>query len=357
MPVANRSHPLTPSFEILINGSPLPVEISTRITSVVVDQDIRLPGMLHMEMEASNDPEKPTDWIDDTSLFSIGHSFEVKLGYFDDLESLIIGEVTGLEPRFNFNRRPVLTVRGYDRRHRLNRGRKTRTFTQQKDSDIASQIANETGLTPQTTDSSVIHDYVVQANQTDMEFLQERAARIQYEVLVQDKTLLFKPVSNADSEILTLTMENDLLEFYPRLSSMLLVSEVAVRGWNVKEKKEIVSQARGGDENSDMGGQTNAAAVVENAFGAAVYRVRQRPVATQAEADQLVKAGFNRSSLALITAEGACLGRTDLRAGKVVKIDGIGTRFSGQYYIANAVHRYSSQRGYTTHFTAQRNAV
>jgi phage protein D len=357
MPVANRAHPLTPSFEILLNGTALPVEIATRITSVVVDQDIHLPGMFSMEMEASDDPEKPTNWIDDTSLFAIGHSFDIKLGYFDDLESLMIGEITGLEPKFNFNRRPALIVRGYDRRHRLNRGRKTRTFTQQKDSDIASQIASEAGLTAETTDSSVTHDYVLQANQTDMEFLQERARRIQYEVIVQDKTLLFKPVSNAESEALTLTMENDLLEFYPRLSSMLLVSEVGIRSWDIKEKKEIVSQAKGGDQNSSMGGQSNGASLVENAFGSAIRRVRQSPVATQAEADQLVRSSFNRSALALVTGEGACLGRTDLRAGKVVKIDGIGTRFSGQYYIANAVHRYSAQRGYTTHFTVQRNAI
>ena len=357
MPVANRSHPLTPSFEIIVNGTSLPVEIAARITNVVIDQDARLPAMFSMELEASDDPEKPTDWIDDDSLFTLGHSFEIKLGYFDDLESVTVGEITGLEPKFNFNRRPVLIVRGYDRGHRLNRGRKTRTFTQQKDSDIASQIASDAGLNAQATDSSVTHDYVLQANQTDMEFLQERARRIQYEIIVQDKTLIFQPVSNAESAAITLTMENDLLEFYPRLSSMLVRSEIALRGWDVKEKKEIVSQAKGGDENSKMGGQMSGAALVENAFGVAVGHVRLRPVATQAEADQIVKAGFNRSILSLVTGEGVCLGRTDLRAGKVIKIDGIGTRFGGEYYAANVVHRYSAQHGYTTHFTVQRNAI
>ena len=76
---------------------------------------------------------------------------------------------------------------------------------------------------------------------------------------MDDKTLVFRPASNAESEAVTLTLEDDLLEFYPRLSSMLLVSEVAVRGWDMREKKEIVGQARSGDEVSAMGAQTHAA--------------------------------------------------------------------------------------------------
>ena len=357
MPVADRSRPLTPSFQIVINGSTLPVAVESRVTGMIVDQDVRLPDMFSMELAASDDSEQPTAWIDDSSLFAVGNTFDVQLGYFDDMASVLIGEITGLEPRFSFDRQPILTIRGHDRRHRLNRDRKTRTFVQRKDSDIASQIAGEVGLTAETTDSAVSHDYVLQANQTNLEFLQARARRIQYEVIVQDKTLLFRPASNAESEVLTLTLEDDLLEFYPRLSAMLPVSESAVRGWDPKEKKEIVSRARQGDEVSKMGGQTTAAVLVENAFGAAVGQISNYPIATQAEADQIAKGRFNHSALGLITGDGLCQGRTDLRAGKVIKVDGVGTRFSGQYYVVNAVHRFSAQHGYTTHFTVERNAL
>lgn len=357
MPVANPSQPLAPDFEITVNGSSLPVEIEARVTNVTVDSNVGLPTMFTIGLAGSDDPERPTAWIDDPALFAVGHTVEIRLGYVGDLESLIIGEITGLEPEFSFTRRPTLTVRGYDRRHRLQRGRKTRTFVQQKDSDIAAQIASEAGLTAQTTDSSVTHDYVLQANQTDIEFLQERAHRIHYQVLVQDKTLVFRPVSNAESEALVLTLDDDLLEFYPRLSSMCQVSEMVVRGWSPKDKKEIVGKAAQGDEDSLMGGQQSGAALSASAFGAAVGSVSDRPVSTQAEADQIAKAHFNTATLALISGEGACQGRTDLRAGKVIKIDGVGTRFSGQYYIVSTVHHYSSQRGYTTHFAVQRTAT
>jgi phage protein D len=357
MPVANPQGPLGPDFQISINGTPLPVATAVHVTGVTVDDSVELPSLFMLELAGADDQDQPLAWIDDPTLFAIGHEVEIKLGYVDALDTLLKGEITALEPEFAFDRLPSLTVRGYDRRHRLQRGRKTQTFVQQKDSDIAAQIASAAGLTAQTEDSSVVHDYVLQANQTDLEFLQERARRIEYEVVVEDKTLFFRAVANAASEILTLTMADDLLEFYPCLSSAGQVSEVTVRGWSLKDKKVITSQAQAGAEVSTMGGQQSGAALVNSAFGTAVGLVSRRPVLTQAEADQLAKAHFNQLVLELIEGEGVCWGRTDLRAGKVIKITGVGQRFSGQYYVTAVIHRCTPQRGYQTHFTVRRNAA
>src|SRR5512134_2816259 len=188
MPVAKADRPLVPHFAVLINGVPLPVEAVGYVAGVTVDESVELPSMFTLAMTSSDAQHQAVPWIDDAQLFAIGHVVEIKLGYVDDLETLLIGEITALEPEFVFNRLPRLTVRGYDRRHRLQRGRKTRTFVQKTDSDIAIQIAHEVGLTPQAVDSRVIHSYILQANQTDMDFLQERARRIQYEVVVTDRT-------------------------------------------------------------------------------------------------------------------------------------------------------------------------
>ena len=355
MPAVNREDPLVPEVKVNINGSPLSVDAAAHLMAVTVDNDVDLPDMFTLDFVGADDQEQLMPWVDD-DLFAIGNAIEIKLGYAQNLLTVINGEITGLEPAFVFDRLPSLIVRGYDRRHRLQRGRKTRTFVQQKDSDIASQIAGEAGLTGQVTDSQVQHEYVLQANQTDLEFLHERARRIQYEVVAEDKTLFFRPVANADSEMLTLTLDDDLLEFYPRLSSMRQVSEVAVQGWDIKQKKAIVGKAQAGDEVSTMGGQTSGAALTKSAFSAAVGTVSDRPIATQAEADQMAKARFNHAALTLITGQGICLGRTDLQAGTVIKIDQIGKRFSGQYYVTTVSHRYTA-RGYYTHFTVRRNST
>jgi len=343
-----------PAFAITVDSSPLPVAIALQVGRVSVDEDAGLPSMFVIEL-AGGDSSGETVWIDDGT-FTVGAAVEIKLGYGDALQSLIAGEITGVEPSFTRQRRPMLAVRGHDRRHRLLRGRKTRSFVQQKDSDIAATIASEAGLTAQAEDSQVVHDYVLQPNQTNLEFLQERARRIEYEVVVEDKTLHFRPVQNAQGEVLTLTFDDDLLEFYPRLSTMGQLSEIELRGWSPKDKKEIVATAKGGDEVSTMGGSDSGAAIAQSAFGDAGVLLSDLPVLTQAEADQLVRACFNRAVLDLISGEGVCSGRTDLRPGQVVKIDGIGTRFSGQYYVSATSHRYTPRHAYQTHFAVRRNA-
>jgi len=355
MPIPNLSNPVIPEFGILVNGKALPDKTRPFINSILVDESIALPSMFALEIASSYELKTVNELIDDP-LFTVGNVVEIKFGYGNELETLIIGEITGLEPEFIANRLPALIVRGYDRRHRLQRGRKTRTFVQQKDSDIASKIASEAGLSVQAIDSQVVHDYVIQANQTDMEFLQERARRIQYEVVVYDKKLSFRPVQNTESEALTVNMDEHLLEFRPRLSAARQVTEVSVRGWNPKEKKEILSTAQAGSESSKMGGKQSGSTMAEQAFGSVLDAMSAQPLMTQAEADQMAKAALNKKSMSLIEGEGVCLGRTDLRAGKVIKIDGVGKRFGGQYYVTTAIHRYKARGGYRTQFQVRRNA-
>ena len=357
MPTASPTSPLTPDFDVIINGSPLSVEQETHVVSITVEKDTHLLSMFVLEISGSTTRANDLDWIDDEKLFAIGNEVEIKLGYASDIATVFVGEMTGLEPEFAINRPPSLKVRGYDRRHRLSRDRKTRTFTKKKDSDIAAQIASDNQLTPQVKDSQVTHEYVVQTNQTDLDFLQERAQHIQYEVFVENKNLFFQPIDNAASEILTLSFDQDLLEFYPCLTSMFQTDQVNVQGWDIKEKQAVTGQAKTGDEVSKMGGQKSGASLAASAFGSASNHIINHPVMNQAEADQIAKAKLNQTALDLTLGEGTCWGRTDLQIGKVIKIDNIGKRFGGQYYVTSVTHRYKSDRGYYTHFQVRRNAV
>jgi len=354
MAVADLSNPVVPEFDIKIDQRTLDDRARPFIASIVVDDSIAWPSMFAVQFVSSFDLENVHEWIDHSDL-AVGSVGEFKLGYGDDLETLIIGEITGLEPEYVSDRLPSVTVRGYDRRHRLQRGRKTRTFVARKDSDIASAIASEAGLSVEAVDSKVIHDYVIQANQTDLEFLQERAGRIQYEIFVTDKKLHFRPVQNDKSEVMTLTIGEHLLEFFPRLSMVRQIGDVSVRGWSPQEKKTILSTAQVGFETAKMGGKKSGPQI-NDVFGSMTEVLSMQPAMTQAEADQMAKATLDQKALSLIEGEGLCLGRTDLRAGKVIKIAGVGERFSGQYYVTTAIHRYTAQGGYRTQFQVRRNA-
>jgi phage protein D len=355
MPAQGPNVPV-PGFEVLINGSALSAVEGAHVVHVSVEQATELPDIFSLEIVASDELDDQFMWVDDEGLFPVGGSVEVKLGYADQLASLFKGEITGLEPSFAAGRAPTLVVRGYDRRHRLARGRNTRSFVKKKDSDIATQIAGESNLNADVTDSGLIHDYVLQANQTDFEFLLERARRINYEVVVEDKTLSFRPVANDRGAEVSLAADSDLFEFRPRLSAAGQVSEVAVRGWDPKNKKAIVGKSQSGDEVSKMGGKQAGAALSRRAFGGATGALSRTPVASQAEADRMAVASLNGTALELITGEAACDGSTSLRPGKVVEITGAGKRFSGLYYVTAVAHVITGE-GYTTRFSFRRNAL
>ncbi len=343
------------SFELQVNGKLLSSAAAIQLMQICVEADVNLPSMFTLEFAGLDDQASGIVLIDDQQ-FDLGSKVQVKMGYRNHLTVVIEGEITGLEPEFQTHAAPALTVRGYDRRHRLHRGRKTRTFVKLKDSDIAAQLASDVGIATSTVDSKVTHEYLMQANQSDWQFLRSRAARIGYEITMEAQTLHFQPTANAQSPKLTLSVLNDLLEFSPRLSTLGQVTEVALQGWDIKEKKPSVGKAASGQESSKMGAESTGEALSKKAFGAAMRAVTDRPSHSQAESDQAAKAGFNQSILHLITGEGVCYGRPDLRVGIVIKITDIGKRFSGNYYVMTVRHQYNGS-GYYTYFTVRRNAL
>jgi phage protein D len=295
-------------------------------------------------------------WVDDSRLQE-ANSIKIAMGYHNHLETLFSGEITGLEPDFPEKGTPTLTVRAYDRRHRLMRKRKTLSFTNLKDSDIASKLGRESGLKPEVEDSKVVLSYVLQHNQTDLDFLTSRARRIDYEVVVEDRALYFRHRKIEQDAALSLRLNIELVEFHPRLTTMGQVEEFIVHGWNPKDKKEIVARSGAGSEPTKMGGIDSGPTIVQQRFANTGSARVTMPVQSQKEADQMAKQGFSEMALGYIRAEGVCIGDPRLRAGMVVKVEGAGKRFSGLYYLCSTEHRFSMGKGYRTSFSARRNAT
>jgi phage protein D len=337
---------------VRVNGSPLPDAAAHDLLAVDVYEDLDAPGMCTLLLNNWDAIKQKITWSDD-KLFTEGGAVEVEMGYVDNLTKIFDGEITGLELAFETTAPPRLIVRCHDRRHRLLRGHKTRAFVKKKDSQIASQIAGEDGLSGQVEDSKVVLEYVLQHNQTDWEFLSERAARIGYEVVVDAKKLLFRPYQHQQSAVLTLKREEALIEFFPRLVTLHQVDKVEVVGWNTKEKKAVVGAASA--PNGSMG-RSSGAQASKKAFGAASGRGGDQPVLSAEEAKALAQGQLDERALAFITGDGLCQGDTKLRAGKVIEIEGFGKRFSGQYYVASTRHSIRPESGYRTGFTVKRNA-
>jgi phage protein D len=152
-------------------------------------------------------------------------------------ESIFEGEVVEVEPEYA-GASPRLVVRAFDRLHRLARGRQVRRFANVTDGDVVRQIGQQVGLSqvevgPQA--DAQVYEWVFQDNETNLAFLQRRAAALGYVVCVRGKTLYFGP-PQGDRASLELKWGEGLAEFRPRLTTLEQPSEVVVRGWDLEKK-------------------------------------------------------------------------------------------------------------------------
>lgn len=346
--------PLIADYEVKVDRVPLDPETKLDVLGITVLDDIAGPSMFTLSLATWRQATQAYTWVD-SELFAIGAEVEVSLGYVDRLDAVISGEITSLELSVDAEEQPRLLVRGYDRRHRLLRGEHTRTFVQMSDSDIAAQIARDNSLTPEVVDSRVIHEHVWQHAQSDLGFLCARAAAIGYEVMVQDTTLYFRPHQTDTEPVLELAANRDIESFELRMTGQGQVGTQQVSGWDVGAKQAILGKA-GTTQVAAMGG-TLGAEITDRAFGASSATHTDQAIDAQDQADSASLGQFETRALAFILGEGVCFGRTDLQAGSVVSLSGLGDRFSGPYYITQARHRCSSVDGYQTTIRVRRNAA
>lgn len=343
-----------PSFSIDVGGATLPPDARGAITRIEVEQSVDRAGTFAIELDNWDMASQKVKWSDD-ALFEPGGVVTVQMGYVDLVTTVMVGEITGLEVAFPERARALLTVRGLDRLHRFRRGRRTRTYLQVKDSDVARQLAADLGLSADVEDSGEVHPYLLQLNQTDVDFLLARAAASGYELSVDDATLRYRRLQHDRGKTVTLDFLHGLMTFTAYLSTADQVGQVTVRGWDPMAKQTLVGQARAADVRGAMAGREAGPAAADRLFGARTLAVVDQPVATQNEADLLARGILNELALGYVVGEGTAVGDPALRAGAVVEIDGLGQRFSGLYYVTRATHVWDGQ--FVTHLAVRRNAT
>lgn len=338
--------PRVQQIAIKVNGTDVPVKLMDDLFEVEVETTLHLPSMFILRFY-----DDELEWVD-SGPFAVGAPVQIDIQEVltDTMKPVFKGEITAVEPEFTEGYTAMLTVRGYDRGHRLNRGSNTKVFVNVKDSDIVSQIGGAAGLSVQVDQTSQVHDHVFQDNQNDLAFLHFLASRNGYELLVDDKKLHFrKPKSSGEVE---LTWGTTLRSFRPRMSLAKQVNEVIVKGWDPQQKKEIIGKAASSQTAPEINVGGWGGAVAQSKFSAAKrYEVR-RPVASQKEADDLAQAILDQINMEFVQAEGVAFGDPDLAAGKKVMISKVGSRFSGKYTLTAVRHIYTKE-GYDTYFAVE----
>lgn len=331
------------------DGRPVEAEapLMRAVLSMTVENSLHLPDVATLEIY---DPQ--LKWVDSDKL-TPGRAIRITARASEkksEEKPVFEGEIVEIESEFGSSSHQLI-VRAFDRLHRLTRGRHVRSFRNVTDADVVKRLAAEARLETDVTATRRVHRHLFQNNQTNLEFLRERAKALGFLLYVSGKKLCFKPPSDHKEREIELHWGGNLHEFHARMTTIGQVNKVVVRGWDPQSRREITGQSDKGESARKIGEKKQGGAMAKEAFQIqAEHLVANQPVRSQAEADHIAKAVADRQAERFIEADGECRGNPRVVAGATVKLFGLGERFSGSYFVTAATHHYSAERDYNTHF-------
>jgi len=331
------STPSSPPFVITVGSSTFNHNTNNIVRSVVVEDHVDMASFCSLMFDASIDQGQVEA--------KIGDPVDVKLKTEDI--SVFKGEVISIDHSFQQAGTTTKIVRCIDHIHRLGRGRKTRFWNDKKDSDVASEVGAECGLSVECDPTDEQHPYILQRNESNVAFLKRLAARNNFQLRVDQDKLYFK-LAGFNGQAVDLENGEDIVALSMGYNSSNMVQKVVVQGWSVKDKKEIIGQSEASEVTKIGGGALGAdqAAV----FGDSVAYITDVPVSSQEVANKIAKAEMER--LARQYANGKCVvrGENTIRAGSVVNFKGFVKGLNGTFYVISSRHIINPSTGYQTEF-------
>jgi len=385
-----------PDFRISINGSDIPSALRQSITSVRyqdgtqsadrvelgiantdlrwLQQHIKGLGFHPFPSALAFGPSKVS--IGKEGLFDVDNTLGLSLGYAPGpLHDVFKGDVTGVQASFPSGGMPTMTLVAHDYMHRLTEGRYARGFGPLPDAIIAAILSVENLLIPLIDPTLVAASTAVaavnvifkgtglkQRGQSDLELMKEIAALYDADFWVDGDFFYFSRfIPKEYSPRLTLRWGESLLDFSPKVST---VGQVAGAGMKFTLREIPISflvNAFWDFDRETLGLRVvpgEAAGLLKMVVGPTDIKINQ-PIGSPADivnsalkiAHELRTKINNR-----LTATGSAVGDPRIRAGAVIRIEGIGPDFSGDYRVASATHTIDAG-GYRTSFEVRKELI
>lgn len=325
-----------PETDIRLDGRPLPPASLDALVEVRVQQRLSMPALCelhfvlapkHAELQAG---------------FAPGSRLEV--GLAGPRLPIFTGEITAVEYYYGAQDQREVMVRGYDLLHRMRRRQNVRAFSQVALRDIAAQLAREAGISRVVAPSKGgRYPYLIQHQQSDLEFLVELAAgEGQYLSLRSDTLHLLELSGMEDTHAIELSYGNALLEARLEVNADRAVPGVESYAWNAATLDLPRGAAR--SRPSDFRGYAS-----EQMLGSASEVVLlNQAAAGQQRAAELARAELEHRAASWTSLWGRALGSAQLFPGAMVRVGDVHKPLQGSYLITTAIHRFDTASGYVT---------
>jgi uncharacterized protein involved in type VI secretion and phage assembly len=320
------------SASIKVAGQRLDPEDMNHVEKIEVRNYVGLPDMATIRLA---DPEGRH--VADPPFF-IGDEIEIMLG---DLEApnpspVFTGEVVTFEPEFT-TAAATISVRAYDKSHRLHRNRRSATFQDMTLSDVVKKVIGENGLQTGTVDSTTtVHPFLQQSMESDLDFINRLAALENCEFGFTEGKACLTSRRNGGGTVPKLSWRENVKSFKPRMSAAQQHDKVKVSSYDPVSRAAVVGEA------TTPGQLTRAAQEVRDkasAFGASELLVSDRVANTADEARTIAQSTLDKLASGSFEAEGTMEGNPAVKAGGKLKLEGFG-RFDGEHDLSSVTHVY-----------------
>jgi phage protein D len=348
-------------FSIEIDGEPF--ELEKDLISLEVELDDELAGLFRLQLSIDKQRDGTWRYLDDER-FAVWRQVSIGAGFVESgSDELLSGYVTHLKPGFDPDPAGCsLEIWGMDGSVLMDREEKLKDWPNKKDSDIAAEILNQYGFTPQVEDTQVVHDEKVSTviqRETDMQFLRRLALRNGFECYVEGDTGYFRPpqVDATPQPVLAAHFgpETTLNHFSIEVNATTPanVSMYQVDRLNKQELEAVVTSS----QQTALGSAT-AADLLPAGLGPGQV-VIGRSVTTGPPEVAVLSQGFFDQAAWFVTGEGEINANAYghvLRPRRPVTIKGVGETHSGVYYVTHVTHTFTRD-GYTQYFRVKRNGL
>jgi len=307
-----------------------------------------------------------------SELFNFGDKVEIHIGYADSAQAkrslpiLFKGIITSVNWSFSENNYMDIIIEGKDysfllMKHKSSSEGDRLTWDTTTDSEIVANIIDKTYgdmlSNVKIEDTKLIHNQVYYQEENDYAFLNTLAKRNGYEFFVQKDELFFRTspeIQVSSSKKIKLFYGKEILSFSPEFNMNKQVTKVRVVGVEfLNAKKKIIGEAPITNF-AEANNKTLSMKELLKSINSIEYEMRAS-VKSVDEANKLAQSKYDELSSTLIKAELRCMGIPELKPGISIALEGLGSRFSRNYYITKAVHTFNNQ-GYEVSMSLTTNA-
>ncbi len=340
------------TVSIELDGKGLDKSLTDRLLRVEVEQSVLLADRFEFTLD-DHDFE-----VFDKGSFLTGMAVKIGFRAEHDPIPVIEGDIVQvwIRNRVDNGGGPLpheLVVSGYDRTHRLTRSvPPSQDFAKMTGADIVQDIARRHGLDAEVASGGAKHASLLQAGQSDYDFLRELADLEGVDFWVSGKTLHYARRPSVTGEPPTLTYGGNLTRFGVRFSSADRCDQMIVRGYDSTAQRPITGSSEEVERGTTAPAAGQMAAQAQQAFGRVVRNATLHGAYTQEEAAAAAESLMNRACGAEVVMTGEVSGDPRLTAGAKVRVEGVGTQLAGSYQLTDVTHVLTPGEGYVTRFTS-----